>query len=144
MKKIKLVFIFFLFFFVSITCVSASTKTYTRTKTKPLVPDDVLVTEKNIDAILKTPAVSEKEKIYEYAEIYSNDQEEYLYQKLMNYINNSNIDAVIITTRDLNDKILDNYAYDFYDYNNFKKEGVVFTIYLGSTEPKIFMGNIIY
>lgn len=140
MKKLKIFLIILLIFITNID-VNASTNTYTRTKNKLLIPDDVVVDSNNIGDILNTPAVSSKEKIYDYAEIFSKDQEEYLYERLTNYINNSKIDGIIITTRDLGGYSINQYTYNFYDYNDFADEGVAFIIYLGDNEPKIFMGN---
>lgn len=141
MKYIKILLITIITFYTSISICNATTNTYTRTKDKPLVPDDIIVSSNNLDDILNTPAVSSKEKIYDFAELYTKEQEEYLYQKLNNYSNASTIDAIVITTRDLKKFKIDRYAHNFYIYNDFKKEGVIFVISLENDEPEIYMGN---
>ena len=139
MKYIKILIMTLLCF--SITNVYASTNTYTRTKEKPLVPENIVVNDDNIEEILKTPSVSAKEKIYDFGEIYTKEQEEYLYQKLNDYVNDSTIDVVIVTTRDLNKLSIDKYSHNFYVYNDFNKEGIIFVISLANGEPEIYMGN---
>ena len=55
--------------------VFASTNTYTRTNDNLLVPEDVTVTSNNINDILKTPAVFSSEKIYDFADLYTDNEE---------------------------------------------------------------------
>ena len=141
MKYTKLIFVFvFAFLSFQLNCF-ASVKTYNRTNENLLIPGDVAVTQDNIEDILKTPAVSSSEKIYDYADLYTNEEEEKLFARLKAYIDNSDIDACIVTTKNLNGFLIKDYAYNFYDYNDFKSDGIVFVIYIGSNEPQIFMGN---
>lgn len=136
-RRIILVLLLMLF---PINCF-ASTNTLTRTKENLLVPDKVTVTDNNIDNIMKTPAVSSTEKIYDYADLYTDDEEKKLFEKVNNFINNSKVDAAIITTKDLGGFSIREYANNFYDYNSFEKNGVVFVIYVTSSSPEIYMGN---
>lgn len=142
MKYIKVLLIGIFTFFISINIVDASTKTYTRTKDNPLVPEGIEVNNTNIGEILNTPAVSPAEKVYDYADLYTKEQEEFIYQKLNGYSNDSTIDAIVITTRDLKGLSIEKYANNFYKYNDFKVQGVVFIISLETSEPRIYMGNI--
>ena len=121
--------------------VFASTNTYTRTKEKPLVPPDVLVKDDIIQDILKTPAVEASEKVYDYAELLTDQEERELYKQISDFVKKSNIDLVIVTTKDMNGFTIKDYAYNFYDYNDFKIEGVIFIISLEGKEPEIYMGN---
>ena len=41
----------------------------------------------------------------------------------------------------MNGFTIKDYAYNFYDYNDFKIEGVIFIISLEGKEPEIYMGN---
>lgn len=141
MKYIKLLIVFILFISIPKNCL-ASTNTLTRTREKPLVPDRVIVDENNIDEILLTPAVSSNEKIYDFAELYTEEEEKKLYQKAINYTNNSSIDLVIVTTKDLRGFNLEKYTYNFYDYNLFNREGIIFVIYVNGNKNEIYMGNI--
>jgi len=139
MKKIKYLFLTILCFFP--LSVFASTNTFTRTAEQPLVPRDVVVDTTNIHDILNTPAVSSSEKIYDYADLFNDQQEHSLYQQIDDYIDKTGIDACIVTTTDLKGFVLRDYAYHFYDYNDFMIEGVIFVIYMNEKEPEIFMGN---
>ena len=138
MKKIKWLLLLILF------CplwVHASTNTFTRSADNPLVPKDVVVSTTNLEDILKTPAVSASEKVYDYADLYTDQQEKLLFKKIDSYIDKSDIDLVVITTTDLNGFSLSQYTYNFYDYNDFKIEGIAFVIYLAPSEPQVYMGN---
>ncbi len=106
----------------------ASTRTYTRTNEKPLVPDWVSVDDSNREEIMSTPAVNEKEKVYDYAELLTEEEEEKLLKKINEYIKNTNYDLVFITAKDLGNKEATKYMYNFYDYNNFKKNGTLFLV----------------
>ena len=138
MKYIK--FALLIFFLVPISCF-ASTNTYQRTMENLIVPKDVIVDNNNINDILSTPAVSSMEKVYDYADLYSEEEEKKLYKQISKYINNTNIDVALVTTKDLNGFSLSDYSYHFYDYNDFENNGVIFVIYVDNIEPHIFMGN---
>lgn len=141
MKYIK-VFVVgcFLFLFLSLEC-NASTKVYTRSNYNLLVPEDVVVDQNNVNNILSTPAVSSAEKVYDYAELLTDAEEKKIIKKINEYIDSTRIDVAIVTTKDLKGKSLGDYAYDFYDYNDFMKDGVVFVIYMNQNNPEIYMGN---
>lgn len=129
MKKIL---IFLITLFCSIQNVGAMVTTYERTDDDYLVPDSVNVTSSNRDAVLKTPAVLETEKIYDFADLLSSSEQEDLYIKVNNYIETSNYDLVIVTINDNNKYSAMNYADDFYDYNNFgfgtSRDGILILI----------------
>lgn len=141
MKKFKFIIFGLFIFFIVNNNVFASTNTYTRTKEAPLVPKDVVVDENNINNILNTPAVSSSEKVYDYADLLTDDEEKKLVTNINEYISNSIIDVAIVTTNNLNGYSISEYAYNFYDYNDFMSDGVVFVIKVGGSEPEIFMGN---
>lgn len=129
MKYFK--YLLFLIFLCPIS-VLASTRTYTRTREKPLVPERVVVDDVSYPFIAKTPAVDSSEKIYDFAEILTEREENLLYKQLDNYIRYSKIDAVVITIGDiskLNGLSLDVYASHFYEYNYFDEDGVILAIY---------------
>ncbi len=78
------------------------------------------ITESNIDNVKRTPRVDASEKIYDFAEIISEEEETELKGKIDSYISKTNMDMVILTTDlELNDYELEDYAADFYDYNDF-------------------------
>lgn len=135
-----LLVIFITLFIFKYNCY-ASTNTYVRSDDNLRVPSDVKVDGSNYNDIIKTPSVSSSEKIYDFAEILSAKDEEILFENLTTYSKHTNYDAVIVTTKDLNGFDISNYSYNFYDYNDFKDEGVVFVIYTGEPEISIFMAN---
>ena len=141
MKKFKFIIFGLFIFFIVNNNVFASTNTYTRTKEAPLVPKDIVVDENNINNILNTPAVSSREKVYDYADLLTDNEEKKLVTNINEYISNSTIDVAIVTTNNLNGYSISEYAYNFYDYNDFMSDGVVFVIKVGESEPEIFMGN---
>jgi len=141
MKKINFICLFLIIFFITHINCNASVNTYTRTNDNLLVPNDVVVDSNNIKDILNTPAVSNKEKLYDYADLFTDSQEDSLYDQINDYIKCSSIDLVIVTVNDLNGYSISDYAYNFYDYNDFLEDGVIFIIYKSDNEPEIFMGN---
>lgn len=130
--------IFFITLFCLITNVGASTTTYERTTTDYLVPDSINVTSSNRSAVLKTPAVLESEKIYDFADLLTSNDEEKLYEKVNNYIENSNYDLAIVTTNHNNKNSAMEYADDFFDYNNFgfnsSRDGLLILIDMDTRE----------
>ena len=119
----------------------AAPTTYTRTKNDLRLPKDVSEKNVDIDTVLKTPSVDEKAKIYDFADLLTEAEEIKIYIQLNEYINNTGIDAAIITTNDLGGLAMKDYTYNFYDYNDFKTIGVAFVIYVGNDRTSIFMGN---
>ncbi len=140
MKK-RLLFCFILSLFLWMPTVLASTNTFTRTEEDYLVPSDVSVTEGNKQDILKTPAIDASEKIYDFADLYTVVEEEELYDKVKEFIDKSQYDLILVTTTDLNGYIIGDYTNNFYDFNDFKKDGIIFVIYLGGLDPQIYMGT---
>ena len=65
------------------------------------------------------PKVNAGIKVYDYAELLTNDQEKELSLKARNLISKHNIDIVIVTVNTTNGLSSTEYADDFYDYNPF-------------------------
>lgn len=80
--------------------------------------------------ILGTPLVDTKEKIYDYSDILTDDEEEKLKEKARQFVNKTKMDMVIVTPnfRYISDRENEDYAADFYDYNDF---GIDFENYSG-------------
>lgn len=142
MKKINyLIIILVAFFTFSLNC-NASTNTYTRTTDNLRVPSDVKVDSSNLNIILNTPSVAANEKIYDFANLVDDTKEADLTSKIIEFSKDSNMDIVIVTTNDLKGFQIPEYTYNFYDYNDFKTDGVILVIYApGGKNPEIFMGN---
>lgn len=125
-------------FSLSILEVNASTNTKTRTKDNYLVSKNIEITDNNKDNILKTPAVDESEKIYDFANLFTDTEEKEIYKEIEGYINSFDLDLAIVTI-DYNNKISpQEYADDFYDYNAFginsTNDGILFLIDMDNRE----------
>ena len=149
MKNIlKITVIIFTIFTLSIIPVYASTNTKERTEDNYLVEDWVTVTESNKNNILTTPAVDATEKVYDFADLFTDEEEQQLYTKITNYINEYNLDLAVVTI-DENNKTPREYADDFYDYNDFDQQGGILflidmynrKIYMSTTGEAIKMYN---
>ena len=153
MKKfIKVSLVFSIFFIFNITLVSASTNTNIRTEDNYLINDWIEVTDSNRSNILNTPAVNANEKIYDFADLYTDSEEVSLYNEVSNYIMSYDMDLVIVTINSNNKSSPQEYADDFYDYNDFgissNRDGVLFLIdmqtreiYMSTTGSAIRMYN---
>ena len=96
MKKIVLSLIIFLLPIVSF----ASTNTYPRTEDDLRINSWITVTEENKDNILNTPSVNEEEKIYDFADLYTDEQERDLFEMVNTYIEKNGVDLVILTIKE--------------------------------------------
>ena len=79
------------------------------------------ITDNNINNVLNTYAVNANEKIYDYADILTDEEEQEIYDKFINFIETYNTDLVFVS---INlpysiDEENENWAADFYDYNDF-------------------------
>lgn len=123
------------FIYVVIICilfncneVFASTKVNTRTDEDYLVPNDVVVTNDNRNAILNTPAINSGEKVYDFAEVLTDSEELALYKQIETFVNETNMDLVVVTIKNNPVDNTKDYAHNFYNFNYFKKDGVLFLI----------------
>ena len=98
--------------------VYASTTTYERTEDDLRVNDWVVVTDSNKYNIMNTPSVDETEKIYDFADLLTDEEEDVLYEKVKSFIENYDMDLALVTIDDNFESAME-YADDFYDYNNF-------------------------
>ena len=98
--------------------VNAEVTTYERTKEDLRINDSITVTESNIDNIMNTPSVDESIKVYDFANLLSDSEEQTLYYDVTEFIANYNMDLALVTIDD-NYSTAQVYADDFYDYNNF-------------------------
>ncbi len=138
MKKLLLLLLLFL-------CLPAFTyasiNTYERDPNTLSVPNDIKVTNSNKSDILNTPLVDSKEKIYDFADLYTDSEELELFSKVTNFINNYNMDMVIVTINGHTKRNGNAYADDFFDYNQFgttkSRDGVVYLIDIKEREVVI-------
>ena len=148
MKKFFKILILAIFIFSSYTSVFASTNTKKRTENDYLVPADVIVDQSNKTDVMETPAVDEKEKVYDFADLFTDTEENDIYLKTNEFITTYDMDLAIVTISS-NPKYSEvEYADDFYDYNNFNDNGILFLIdmdnrqiYMSTTGTAINMYN---
>ncbi len=123
----KYLIILFLFI-ISITPVYASVNTFDRTDDDLRVPSKVNLNIADRNAIMSTPSVDATEKVYDFADLFTDSEEEKLYNEARTFIDKYNMDFAIVTI-DENDKSSEvAYADDFYDYNDFSSNGLLFLI----------------
>lgn len=122
----------------SIIPVYASTNTQQRTEENLLIPEGIQATEYNINNILTTPKVDETEKVYDFAELFTTEEENNIYKEINDYINSYNMDLTVVTINENPKSSPREYADDFYDYNNFgrnaSKDGILFLIDMSNRE----------
>ena len=136
MKK-KIIFITLILSILYSICF-ASTNTTPRTENNLQIWSDINVTSYNKSLILNTPKVDEEEKIYDFANLFSTEEENQLYLKVIDFITKYNYDMVIVTINNNPKSSARNYADDFYDYNYFGKgfnhDGILFLIDMDTRE----------
>ena len=126
----KRIYVILIAFFLGISGINASTNTTPRTESDLGVNKKWNITEKNIENVKRTPRVDASEKIYDFGEILTEEEEKKLYESIEKYIEHTNMDMVILTV-DMAytlDSENEDYAVDFYDYNDF---GIDFDKYSG-------------
>ena len=118
--------------------VFASTNTNPRTEDDLRINNWITVTEQNKNNILTTPSVDEKEKIYDFAELYTDEEEKEIYNKIQAFIDSRQLDLVVVTIKENPKGSAMIYADDFYDYNNFglneTRDGLLFLIDMDTRE----------
>lgn len=112
-----------LLFAISIIPVSArNLKTCVRTETNLHVQDG-LYNKNNLNDILSTPCVDDVDKVYDFADLLTDLEEEELYNQVKNYINDTTYDLALVTINENPKNSAMDYANDFFDYNAFGKNG---------------------
>ena len=77
-----------------------------------------------VPTVINTPFVND------FADVLSDEQEAKLNTRLMNFKNNYGLDAVVVITDSTNGMSIQDYADDFYDYNDYSDDGIEFVICL--------------
>lgn len=132
LKNIFLTLLGTFFIFLSISVYASEPVTYERTETDLKVRDSIKVNSSNKYLILKTPSVDADKKIYDFADLFTDNEEERLYGEVKSFIEKYNMDMVIVTIDDNNKSTSQDWADDFYDYNEFgigdNHDGILFLI----------------
>ena len=117
--------------------VFASTNTKSREDVENYGVTKYKVNDKNKGYVLKTPFVDETEKIYDFSEILTEEEETRILERIKEFTSNTDFDLVILT-KELpysNDHDNEDYSADFYDFNSFDKNGVLFFRNTYSCDP---------
>lgn len=134
MKKNCLKILLLLFLLMGIGNVYAKPYTYERNESNNYgVNKKWSITENNLPNVLDTPLVDAKEKIIDFDDVLTDSEEEELTKLIKKFIEKTNMDMVIVIPNFpySNDSENEDYAADFYDYNDYgldfeKYSGVLF------------------
>ena len=135
MKKRLLLLIVLISLFPTITFASTNTKSREGIDNYGVTKFEVTNDKK--EYVLKTPYVDETEKIYDFSEILSEEEEEKILDEIKEFSEKTDFDLVILT-KDLEynyDEENEDYAADFYDFNNFSSNGLLFFRNTYSSDP---------
>lgn len=122
MNKFKFLLIILLTFFIGINSISADTNTFERTKENNYgVNKKWIIDSSNINNVKNTLYVDASLKVYDYADILTEQEEYLLTGKILKFIEKYNTDLVLLTDSFgyYYDEANEEYAVDFYDYNDF-------------------------
>lgn len=141
MKKTKLLLLAFALLLFPLN-VFASTNTQSRYSLPNYgVSKKWEITDSNRSNVLNTKKVDASEKIYDFADIFSEYEEKDLFYKIEEFTKKHNMDLVVLTDKFSysNDKENEDYAADFYDYNDFgidfdKYNGIIIFINMNPTD----------
>jgi uncharacterized membrane protein YgcG len=108
--------------------VVASTNTCNREELDDYGVTKFKVTSDNKRYVLNTPCVNAEEKVYDFVDILTPEEEQRLYEKALNFKEKTGFDFAIVTASfSYNlDEMNEDYAADFYDFNDFGWNGVIF------------------
>ena len=121
MKRIYIFAILILLIIIGSLPTSAKEiKTCVRTETNLQVRDKFNLGS-NKEDILSTPCVDDMDKVYDFADLLTDLEEENLFNLVNNYITSTNYDLAIVTINNNPKDSEISYADDFYDYNSFGK-----------------------
>lgn len=93
-------------------------------------------TDNNQMTILKN------QKLFDFANLFKESEKKKITKKINSYNKDTGIDAIILTTPKLDGKTISEYATLFYQKNSFKKNTLLFVIYVNDVEPEIYMYGI--
>lgn len=122
MKKSIYLLLFSILFLCLSFNVNASTVTYERKKNNNYgVNKKWIINDSNMSNVMQTPLVDASEKIYDYADILTEDEEEDLLKLITKFHKKYKTEVIILTVKEsyYSDSKNETIASDFYDYNDF-------------------------
>lgn len=114
--------------------VLASVNTCVRNDDNMYIPDKINYKSSMRDSVLSTLCVDASEKVYDFADLFSGDEEINLYNKISSVSLETGFDIGIVTINNNNKDSASSFADDFYDYNEFSLDGVLFLIDMDNRE----------
>lgn len=142
MKKIYFLWIAVFFFLFSSFCYASTNTMDRRTLDDYGVHKKWDITGKNINNVLRTPYVDASERVYDFASILTQEEEEQLLELIQEYEEETGFTLVFLSDNFSyhNDDENETYATDFYDYNDFAIDeplysGVIFFRNTNVTDP---------
>lgn len=138
MKKCFLCLITFLLLF-SGNVYAQEIETFERTKENNYgIPERFKINETTIKHAKRIPFVDSDVKIYDFANLYSDSELENLLLKAQKISKREDYSVVVVTVASLDqNQTPRNYSDDFYDYNNFGLNGILFLIAIESRDVYI-------
>lgn len=122
MKKIKLILFTFLILLVNITNASAYVEEMDRTSDNNYgVNKKWKITESNLYNIKNTPYVNADDKIYDFSDVLSDEDKETIYDEITDFREKTGMEMIILIANHpyYSDYQNEEFASDFYDYNDF-------------------------
>ena len=141
MKKIVyyLCFILLLFLISIIPASAKELKMCTRSTTNLHVRE--IFVKNNLSDIMSTPCIDDVDKVYDFGELLTDEEEEKLYDEVQNFIEYTKYDLAIVTIKENEKGSPRIYADDFYDYNYFgrneTRDGLLLLIDMDNREVYI-------
>lgn len=120
-----------------------------RTTSNPHV-NKFAVTQNNIHYVLSTPYVDTAIKIYDYANVLKSNEQKKIQQRCKEFINKTGLDIAIVTLSENTKEPYgsfnqsETYISDFYDYNDFKANGVMLLLDFSNNRNTIFDAGELY
>lgn len=121
-------------FIINPYSVNASTNTFERTSDNLRVPDKINYKSSMYNNVITTPAIDASEKVYDFADLFTDSEEQEIYEEVINFITETSLDLAIVTTNSNIKNSTMEYADDFYDYNDFQIDGLVYVIDMQNRE----------
>ena len=121
MKKILFtIFTFLICFSVNAEEIDLASTDQVRTRDNLYVNKPVDINENSINHILNTPLVDVSKKVYDFSDVLTDEQENDLRTKSIEFLDKTGIELVIVTIHEnWLDKEIEEFADDFFDYNDF-------------------------
>lgn len=101
------------------------------------IPERFDLGNRQIEHAMMTPYVEASKKVYDFAEIFDDEENQKLEELAQKISNQKKYGIVVVTIPDLDSRSPREYADDFYDYNDFQNDGILLLISLGSRDVYI-------